>query len=443
MMFYKSLINKIGIDKAIFFTSSSTLISAVGNVLSAILVIKFLSIEEQGFYYTFGSIAAIQIFFELGLNNIITQFVAHENAKLQWDENILIGGDESNKSRLSSLFHFCIKWYLFFSIILIFVLIITGIYFFNNYSRHIIQVNWVTPWILLSLSTSFNLLISPIVAFIQGLGKVKEIANFQLYAQIVKLIVVFASLLYGLKLYVLGIGNLILFITMLIFINSKYRLQLIRIWKIKNIEKVDYFKEIFPYQWKIALSWLSGYFIFQLFNPVLFATEGAKVAGQMGLTLTALNGILTLSLAWMTTKIPLFSTLIAKNNYLELDTVFNKSLKQSIIINSFLLIIFFAIILALKNFNIKIGITLISDRFIPFLPLIFMMGTILLNLIVSSWATYLRCHKKEPFLINSIVGGILSALSTLSKPRSAKRSLFFSECATANGTLSSGTNIAI
>ena len=133
----------------------------------------------------------------------------------------------------------------------------------------------------------------------------------------------------------------------------------------------------------------------------------------MGLTLTALNGILALSFAWMTTKIPLFSTLIAKKNYLELDTVFNKSLKQSILINSFLLVLFYTFILVLKNLNIKIGSTLISDRFIPFLPLFFMMSTILFNLIVSSWATYLRCHKKEPYLLNSIVGGILSSLSTI------------------------------
>jgi len=41
------------------------------------------------------------------------------------------------------------------------------------------------------------------------------------------------------------------------------------------------------------------------------------------------------------------------------------------------------------------------------------MCTILLNLIVSSWATYLRCHKKEPYLLNSIVAGVLSAASTI------------------------------
>lgn len=412
-MLFKRIAKKIGIDKAIFFTSSSTLIGALGNVVSAILVIKFLSIEEQGFYYTFGSIAAVQVFFELGLNGIITQFVAHENAKLQWDGDGIKAGEEKNKSRLSSLLHFCIKWYLFFSTFLIIVLIIAGTYFFKSYSFHANQINWISPWVLLALTTSFNLLISPIVAFIQGLGRVKEIANFQLIAQVLRLVIVFISLLLGFKLYVLGIGNLVLFSIMFIFLTAKFRVQLINIWKIKNIEKVDYFKEIFPYQWKIALSWLSGYFIFQLFNPVLFATEGPKVAGQMGLTLTALNGILTLSFAWMTTKIPLFSTLIAKKNHRELDTIFNKSLKQSVLINIFMLSFFFTFILVLKKFNIKIGSTIISDRFIPLLPLFFMMCTILLNLIVSSWATYLRCHKKEPYLINSIVAGLLSAASTI------------------------------
>lgn len=41
------------------------------------------------------------------------------------------------------------------------------------------------------------------------------------------------------------------------------------------------------------------------------------------------------------------------------------------------------------------------------------MVPVALNHIVSSLATYLRCHKKEPFLINSIVGGILCTLSTI------------------------------
>ena len=56
-------------------------------------------------------------------------------------------------------------------------------------------------------------------------------------------------------------------------------------------------QEIFPFQWKIALSWISGYLIFQLFNPVLFATEGSKIAGQMGMTMVAISGISSISIS--------------------------------------------------------------------------------------------------------------------------------------------------
>src|ERR1035437_9872245 len=117
--------------------------------------------------------------------------------------------------------------------------------------------------------------------------------------------------MFWVKIYLLGFGSFIGGFFFLLIIASKYNKILINIWKTVIVEKVHYRAEIFPYQWKIALSWISGYFIFQLFNPVLFATEGAVVAGQMGMTLAALNGVQSLSMAWITTKVPLFSGLIA------------------------------------------------------------------------------------------------------------------------------------
>ena len=64
----RKIASKFGLDKAIVFTSSASIVGALGNVISVILVVKYLTGIEQGFYYTFGSIVAIQIFFELGLN---------------------------------------------------------------------------------------------------------------------------------------------------------------------------------------------------------------------------------------------------------------------------------------------------------------------------------------------------------------------------------------
>ena len=103
----------VGIDKAIIYTSSAKIIQALGGIVSVLMIAKFLTGAEQGFYYTFASILAIQVFFELGLNGIITQYVAHEAVYLKLHNECYIGS-EKHLSRMASLLHFCIKWYVFF-----------------------------------------------------------------------------------------------------------------------------------------------------------------------------------------------------------------------------------------------------------------------------------------------------------------------------------------
>ena len=412
-MSFKKIVSLIGIDKAIIFTSSSSIIGAFGSIVSVLLVVKYLTGVEQGFYYTFGSIVTIQVFFELGLNGIITQYVAHEVSNLKWVNENLLTGESKYLSRIASLLHFSLKWYVFFAGFLLISLVLIGFIFFHRYDTTNGSVIWKVPWILLSLSTAINLILSPLMAFIQGLGKVKEIAKIQLVQQIFRLTSIWLGLILGAKLFVLGIGSFIGVVLCLIIILIKYKNLLIKIWETAIVEKVNYYIEIFPYQWKIALSWISSFFIFQLFNPVLFATEGALVAGQMGMTLAALNGIQSLSYAWITTKVPVFSGLIAQKKYSQLDAVFTTSLKQSAFINLGALILIGFVIFLIRQYNIEISGKPLGDRFLGYIPMIFLMIPVFLNQFVSSWGTYLRCHKKEPYLVTSITLGILCSLSTI------------------------------
>jgi O-antigen/teichoic acid export membrane protein len=405
----KIVLQKFGVNKAIFYTSLNRIIQASTGVITIFFVAKFLTGAEQGFYYTFGSILAIQVFFELGLNGIITQYVAHEVSHLNWNSETNLSGPENHLSRLSSLLHLGVKWYSLIAGILFLILMITGFVFFNKYDSSGGSVSWTVPWIILSVSTTLAFLLNPILAFIEGLGKVKQVAMMRLIQQMVTTFIIWTCLISGTKLYASGISNVIaLLVLIFILFFNKYRNLLINIWKVLGSDRVSYKNEIFPYQWKIALSWLRGYFIFQLFNPVLFATGGAVLAGQMGMTLAALNGIFSLSFSWMSTKVPLFSGLIAQNKYGELDNIFNKTLKQSALINGLGLITFFILIFGLRYYRIPLG-----NRFLPYLPLILMMIPVFLNQFISSWATYLRCHKQEPFLIPSIVGAIATSLSTI------------------------------
>lgn len=403
----KKLAQRIGIDKAIAYTVFARIIQALGGVGSVIFIAKYLSKDEQGYYYTFGSIIAIQVFFELGLNSIITQYVAHEMAHLKWIDHINIEGDRSHQSRLASLLHFVVKWFSFISLLLLVALIVAGNYFFTKFNNQL-NVSWHIPWAILSVTTCCFLLIDPLFAFLEGLGKVKEVARMRLMQQTVYIVTVIVLLFFHFKLYSSALAVLASFLTiLLLFLFSGNSKMLLSIWKLKGESKVNYRKEIFPYQWKIALSWISGYFIFQLFNPVLFATEGPVVAGQMGMTIAALNGVLGLSMSWINTKVPLFSGLIAKKEYSELDKVFFKSFWQTIIITILGLTTVFVIVFVLQHENTAIG-----HRFLSLLPLGFMCISFLLNSLAFGMATYLRCHKSEPLLGQSVVFAIFSSIST-------------------------------
>ena len=413
MTFHYLITQKLGIDKAVFFTLLGRGLQIVTALFTVLFVAKYLSPEEQGYYYTFSSIIAIQVFFELGLTNIITQFVAHEMSHLLFNGNELIG-DERFRSRLSSLLRFCAKWYLVFSAILLIVLSIVGFVFFSYYKAEQYDVIWELPWILLAIGTAFNLLLSPILAFLEGLGKVKEVAEIRFLQQFVHPVVIWGGLAIGSKLFVAGADAILrVIVVVIILLKSPFYKLLKSVWQDLREERVSYLKEVFPYQWRIALSWISGYFIFQLFNPVLFANEGAVVAGQMGMTIAALNGVQALTLSWINTKVPVMSGYIAQKQYGQLDSLFYRTMKQMMFIGTLTLISFLIVFWVIQVYQIEPFGLDIGNRFLPFLPLCLMTWSVFTMLPINCWATYLRCHKREPLLANSVVMGGLCCISTI------------------------------
>lgn len=404
---------KLGIDKAIFYTLLGRGAQIATALFTVLFVARYLTPDEQGYYYTFGSITAIQVFFELGLTGIITQFVAHEVSHLEIKDNQIINGDIKYRSRLASLLKFCAKWYTILAALLFVLLLIIGFLFFYKYNVNS-NIVWEWPWVILALGTTLNFLLSPFIAIIEGFGKVKEIAQIRFWQQLTSPLVLWAGLILGSKLFVSGIYTIYMVILAFILIlKAPYFCLLRKLLNGKTTEEVSYRKEIYPYQWRIALSWISGFFIFQLFNPVLFATEGAIVAGQMGMTIAALNGLQALTQSWINTKVPKMSGLIALKQFGELDSLFYKTFYQMLIVGSFVIIVFVLAIAAIQYYDIKpLGLE-IGDRFLPIIPLILMSWAVFTSLPINCWATYLRCHKKEPLLLNSITMGILCCASTL------------------------------
>ena len=246
---FKIFFEKAGVDKAIGLTILSRIIQAAGGVGSIFFIARYLSADEQGYYYTFASILAIQVFFELGLSGIITKYTAHESAHLNFNGSE-ITGDEYYKSRLSSLLIFCVKWFGIISILLLCILVFVGFYFFNSYTRNV-HIEWQIPWVILCISTALNLFIDPILAYFDGLGDVKDMAQVRLFQKTTMVVLLFLFFILGFKLYSGALASLVAILVNYGQIFFSRRISKLKIiWNMIGEWKIDYMGEIFHYNGK-------------------------------------------------------------------------------------------------------------------------------------------------------------------------------------------------
>ena len=171
--------------------------------------------------------------------------------------------------------------------------------------------------------------------------------------------------------------------------------------------RIDWWQEVWPFQWRIAVSYSCGFFIFQLFNPVLFAFWGPVVAGQMGMSLSIGNLLTAISVAWVNTKAAPFGAMIARREFRKLDRVFFSAVTQATI-----LCLTGALVAWLGCVYLNVKGLSFAHRMLSPLPFGLLLLTVVFNQIVAAEALYLRAHKQEKFLINSVVAAIFMSLST-------------------------------
>jgi len=400
-----------GIDRAVAYTLAGRGWSVLSGPITLILITRCLTGQEQGYYYTFNNVLGLQVFFELGLTTVILQFASHEKASLSWTQSGTLGGQTRAKFRLASLLRGTLLWYAVAAALAIVVVLPVGLAFFHSHSPGDGKgmSSWQVPWMLFVISSAGALLLSPIMALLQGCGQIEDIVRLQMLQAICGTGLFWAILLAGgglLGAPAISLTGVVAGCIYLFWRRGRFIRDLLQAPP-RNAEQVDWRREVWPFQWRIAVSWLSGYFLFQLFNPVLFAYHGAVVAGQMGMSLNIMSAIGGMAMAVLFTKTPQFGTLIAGRAFADLDRLFWISLRQSLVLLIAGGCLFFSLVLYLNRVNHPI-----SHRMLAPLPLLLLYLTTIINQIVYAQAAYLRAHKQEPFFILSLISGILVGLST-------------------------------
>jgi O-antigen/teichoic acid export membrane protein len=403
-----TLPHSVGLDRAIAFTVLGRVVSGLGSVVSVLLIVHFLSATQQGYYYTLWSLVALQSVFELGFSFVILQVAAHERAHLEFHPDGSITGSEAAHLRLASLLQRAVRWYSIAAVVMGIVLLVGGMRFFAMHQEPQAPGMWVAPLRVTVLACAITFSIGPVLSFLEGCGQVAQVARMRFFQSAVSVAASWTAMLshHGLfspAMVLLGQG---LVASILLYSRRRLLLPLLRM----NVAHggINWRSEVWPFQWKIAVSWLCDYFVFQLFTPVLFAFRGPVEAGKMGLSMSIVLQMSAMMLAWMTTKAAPFGSLIAKKQTPELDRMFFRSLRQSISL------------FAGGAFLVLTGVLIapyvmpkISGRIEGWPIFLLLLLTALSSHVVQSEAIYLRAHKCEPFLVQSIVIAFCTAGSVI------------------------------
>ncbi|MDQ5896013.1 MAG: hypothetical protein QG612_99, partial [Pseudomonadota bacterium] len=399
------LIRIAGIDFHVLATLLSRGWSVVAGALTVLLVPLFLSPTEQGYYYTFASLLGLQILFELGLGQVIIQLVGHHAAHLEIIGDDRLAGEEYHIDLLASLTRWLRRWYRVAA--LAFALLAGGAGgLFLTLKGQLSVEHWTPVWVVLVLSSAVNLTYVPLLALQEGLGRIGQVARLRLAQSVVGYAALWLALFGQLSLWAACMVPLATSLLTAYWLNRIAPLHRWLCARPPTTESgLDWRRDVFPFQWRIALSAISGYFIFYAFTPLVFANRGAVEAGRFGIAMAVFNALSAVGTSWVYARAPAFAMHIARGERAQLNSLFLAVLRRSVI---FTTVVAASVVLTVVFLD-QLGVQQMKRIADPAV-LTCLAAACAVNAVIFSVAAYMRAHREEPMLPVSIVGAVLTAL---------------------------------
>jgi len=392
------------VDYAIIFALLSKSWQVLAAPVTILLVVTYLSPEMQGFYYTFYSLLALQAFVELGLFTVIVAVASHEWADLELDASGVVVGRSDALSRLVSLGRFAFKWYALASALLMLGVGVAGYVFFSGEGNA--DVVWRAPWVVFIVVSALVLWTLPFVSLLEGCNQVATVNRFRVSQVILGSLALWITLVLGGGLWAAVAAASTSLIRDLYLLLVQYRGFFRPFFSPPTSRVVDWKSEVWPMQWRLAVSGVATYFSAYLYAPVIFHYYGPVAAGQIGMTWTLIINLGSISWAWMATKVPRFGVLIQKKDYQTLDRSFYVTTGVTTVLMIVGALGLWGIVFILDWTGYPL-----SDRLLGPLPTALLSAGAILLHITRCQSSYLRAHKIDPLVVFSVASnGLIGVL---------------------------------
>ncbi len=291
----------LGIDKSILWASFSRIIPLMLGPVGSIIVVFTLSPREQGTYYLFLSLLALKAFFDLGASAAIAQMTPH--LKNPADEQ---GG---SARRIDPEFVF-VATRLIRLIATIFGIVcgIVGVTYliWTGESQPHILVMWICTVAVTALGGS----IEGHTQIVYGLGNVDEVSKMRLTGVLIQYPVQWILLLAGASLFSFVASILAVFLWQLSFLRRRHPY----VWEKSrppSARQSSIRAELTALVKRASLTYVSGFLVFQIQQPIIFKYLGPEESARLGFTNMIGSTLIGLAAMWSVTSFPRYAAKVA------------------------------------------------------------------------------------------------------------------------------------
>lgn len=364
---------------------------ALLGFITTLLIIKSVTIEEQGLYYAFVNLASSYVFFDLGLSSLLVQiFSRFKNKKNDFVSNIFIAR----------------KHFLKISFLFLISLIPVGFFYFNTSKQELINGSWMQAWLCLVGAIAMSMIINPIYSIVESMGKIKESYSIRILALLIGTLLswgliysnhfLYAPLAVPLALSIIGFAWAFKRYPFIIQLKTQHKKN--HEFILKKDFHASYIKTIPTY---IASS------LFLFVPPLIsYYFNGPVDSGQLSLSFVFINMAGIIASSSIVSKTPLLTHLISNNDVIKGQRLFLNEFKKTIYLN-IVSYFFFLIFIYIFRDN------MLTHRFLKIDELYLLAATNLINQMIFLIHIYYRAINQEPLAKSyffSTIGGLLIAL---------------------------------
>ena len=253
---------------ALRFTSLNQLARLASGPVILVLLPFFLSIEQQGYWFTMTSITALVAFADMGLSTAVIHYAAHEQAKLEHAAAQGSTEEPLYRLRLEALRVYAWRRSTSVAAWVLPCVLGIGIYLLSAQAN---AIHWEAPWVLLCLTSAASLVLTIVLAFDEGCNDVARIQRLRAVIALANVAMLALGLSLNLGLWALplatGASTALGFGFNWKHSRGKVLTGLTRPLPLAPAEVRAWSKEISPLLTKYAASWIGGYACFNYSPP--------------------------------------------------------------------------------------------------------------------------------------------------------------------------------